>query len=114
MDVVAAPAIRFEGMGKGSELWGMTQAYFTVAIPGHHARETAVMLNDPAARMIAEASGQPDSEQLQARAAVAAGTYWLQHLVNTGGDVSSAITVSADFLRRNPDVMDAILAALAP
>lgn len=42
--------IRFEGFTPGTEIWGVTQANFLVRPSGAHGKETAVQLNDPAAR----------------------------------------------------------------
>lgn len=55
--------VRFEGMGVGTEIWGATQANFLVLVPPQHAKEAAVLLNDPAAKQLASAQWAPDQSR---------------------------------------------------
>ena len=58
--------IVFEGITRGSELLGATQASFSVDRPRRHAKETSVLLNDPAAAYLASESGLPNDDAFKA------------------------------------------------
>jgi hypothetical protein len=98
--------VRFEGMSVGTELWGMTQANFLVSLPGRHAKEAAVLLNDAAAKLVAEAAGVDDTPQLRERLAMETGKYWLRHQLDAGASVESAVIVSSGLLREHPDLLE--------
>lgn len=98
--------VRFEGMGVGTEIWGMTQANFLISLPGRHAKETAVLLNDEAAKLVAEGAGVPDSIALRQLLAIEAGAYWLQHQLDAGLPIESSVIVSSGLLREHPDLFE--------
>jgi hypothetical protein len=105
--------IRFEGFTPGTDIWGTTQANFLIRIDGLHARETAVQLNDPAAKMIAEAAGGEDSPEFRERAAQVAGQAILEDLVSRGAPVASTIVASRGYFEENPGLLDRVKAALS-
>jgi hypothetical protein len=116
MTAVVEPAavIRFEGFTPGTEIWGGTQANFLVQLPGRNAKESAVLLIDPAAKFLAESSGREDSEEFRQEAARAVGEAVLPTLAKPGVSLDSVIMVSRAYLEERPAVLEAALAALRP
>lgn len=112
-NATADDRVRFEGMGVGTELWGMTQANFLVSLPGRHAKETAVLLNDEAAKLVAEGAGMADSDEMRARLAMETGSYWLRHQLDAGAPIESAVIVSSGLLREHPDLFEHLKRAVA-
>ena len=104
--------VRFEGMGVGTEIWGATQANFLVSIPPHHAKEAAVLLNDPAAKQLAAAVGVEDNDEFRAEAARAVGALYLEDRLSAGKPIESVTTLSYAFFSERPDLFDAAQAAL--
>jgi hypothetical protein len=94
--------VTFEGMGTGTELWGGTQANFLVYRPGHHEKEAAVVLNDPAAAYLAGLLGREDDEAFRAEAARRVGLWWLGRLVSQGRHVDSVVVLSRALLEGEP------------
>ncbi|MBK6560974.1 hypothetical protein [Candidatus Amarobacter glycogenicus] len=105
--------IRFEGFTPGTEIWGVTQANFLVRPSGAHGKETAVQLNDPAARMLAEATGNVDSAEFRERAAQAAGEAILTDVAARGASPESIIVASNGYFADFPDLLERVKAALA-
>jgi hypothetical protein len=104
-------AIHYQGPGLATETWGFTQANFLVAIPGRAAKESAILLNDPAARQLAQELGIDDSPEAREALARAAGEAWLPSLAH-GGKIESLVTISVAFLNNHPDVVEAIKKAM--
>ena len=104
--------VRFEGMGVGTEIWGATQANFLVLMPPHHAKEAAVLLNDPAAKQLASALGLEDSAEFRADAARAVGQLYLEDRLAAGKPIESVTTLSHAFFNERPDLFEAAQAAL--
>ena len=113
MATEAAPEIRFEGYSPGTEIWGSTQADFLVQSSGQHAKEAAILLNDPAAKMLAEASGREDTPEFREEAARVAGQVVLEELVGRTVSLDSIITVSKWYFELNPGALERVKAALA-
>jgi hypothetical protein len=105
-------AVRFEGFSAGTELWGSTQANFLVSVPGHHAKEVAVLLNDPAAKALAEAAGREDTPELREEAARAVGEAVLAEALQERRPLDSVVTVSNWFLQSHPGVLERVRSAL--
>ncbi|MGE0598431.1 MAG: hypothetical protein AB7J35_01225 [Dehalococcoidia bacterium] len=106
-------AIRFEGYSPGTEIWGATQANFLVSAPGHHAKEAAVLLNLPAAAMLAADLGKDDSPEFREAAARAVGYAALTDILARGAHFDSALIGSRAYLEEHPSVLSAARAALA-
>jgi len=106
-------AVRFEGFSIGTEIWGSTQANFLVRLPGRNAREAAVLLNDPTAALLAEATGNTDSPEFRQRAARIAGELTLQEAVERRGEVDAVIMLSRAYLEQRPGLFGQVQAALA-
>ncbi|MFN8617350.1 MAG: hypothetical protein U0837_09645 [Dehalococcoidia bacterium] len=104
--------VRFEGMGVGTEIWGATQANFLVLVPPQHAKEAAVLLNDPAAKQLASALGVEDGEAFRAEAARALGELYLEDRLRAGKPIESVTTLSHAFFAERPDLFEAAQAAL--
>lgn len=102
--------VRYEGTGSGAhEIWGGTQANFLVAggtLPA--AREVAVMLNDPAAAMLADAAGVENTAEFRADAAMRIGEAAIRAQHARMGRVDSQITVSRMTLEAQPELIDAV------
>lgn len=110
----SAGDVRFESLSVGTEIWGATQSNFLVSLPGRHAKEAAILLNDPAAKILAEATGQENTEEFRAAAARTAGEIILRDRLETGRTIESIISVSKMFFEDEPRIADAIKAALQP
>ena len=104
-------AIRFEGYSPGTEIWGATQANFLVSTPGQHSKEAAVLLNDPAAAMLANELGRDDTPEFREAAARAVGYAALTDIVTRGAHFDSALIVSRAYLEEHPAVLGAARAA---
>lgn len=103
----------YQGPGIATETWGFTQANFLVALPGRSDKESAILLNDPAARMLAEELGIEDSQENRERLARAAGEAWIPTLAATDTSIDSLITISVAFLNKHPEVLAGIKQAMA-
>ncbi len=114
MTAVTEPTenIRFEGYTVGTEIWGATQANFLIAMEGRHAKEAAILLNDPAAKYLAEVLGAEDSEEFRQAAARAVGQAVLREALANGRPFSSITTVSRTYFDEHPGVLEAVRAAL--
>lgn len=114
MTVVTEPAalIRFEGYSPGTELWGSTQANFLIQLPGRNAKECAVLLNDPAARLLAGAAGREDTPEFREVAARVVGQAILDDVVARGGPLESIVMASIAYFESNPAVLARAEAAL--
>ncbi len=105
-------AIRYEGQGVGTEIWGCTQANFLVAAPGQHAREVAVLLNDAAASYLAAELGATNDEEFRAVAVRHVGEWWLARKVAEGGHLDSVVMLSRAALEASPPLLAALKKAL--
>jgi hypothetical protein len=104
--------IRYTGAGSGAhEIWGGTQANFLVATPGWPgAREVAVMLNDPAAALLAESAGVENSDEFRHEAATRVGEAAIRERFLRLGRVDAVVTVSQATLEDHPELIDAMRA----
>jgi hypothetical protein len=102
--------IRYEGIGSGAhEIFGATQANFLVAGgPWPGAREIAVMLNDPAAGMLAEVSGAENTDEFRVEAARKVGEAAIRERFRRLGSVDSVIVVSRATLEAQPELVDPV------
>lgn len=100
--------VSFEGYGEAPEIWGSMQANFLVTQHGHHAQETAVLLNDPAAAFLAEVLGQKDDDTFRRQAARHVGQLWLEKLVNEGTHLAPAVSISRGALEAAPDFIERV------
>lgn len=105
--------LRFESLSAGTDIWGATQSNFLVALPGRHAKEAAILLNDPAAKLLAEAAGAENTEEFRAEAARVAGEVILRVRMESGWPIESIISVSRKFLEDEPEIAEQIKVALA-
>ena len=105
--------VRYEGGSPGTEIWGMTQANFLVAMPGRHAKESAVNLTDKAALWLANELGVPDSKEFRQDAARQIGTAFFSSVVERGLPLESIVLVAEGFLEDHPELV-AGLRATAP
>jgi hypothetical protein len=101
--------IGYEGAGSGAhEIWGGTQANFLVAGgPWPGAREIAVMLNDPAAAMLAEGVGAENTDEFRAEAARRVGEAALRERFGRLGTIDSVVVISRATLEERPELMEA-------
>jgi len=98
--------VRYEGAGVSTEIWAMTQGNFMVMIPGHHAKEAAIALNDAAAKYLAEQLGREDTPENRQALARDAGAYILKKRALAGGHIDSVTTVSVALLSQHPELVD--------
>lgn len=109
----SSPAIvRYEGSSPGTEIWGYTQANFLVAVPGRHAKESAILLNEPAARYMMAELGLDDSTETRETLARLVGEAWYPGAIERGGDIESIVTVSRAFLVEHPEILASVRKAL--
>jgi hypothetical protein len=106
--------VRYEGGSVGTEIWGMTQANFLVAIPGRHAKEAAINLTDAAANALAAELGQENTVEFRQRMAREAGLAYLEPLAEADGHVDSQIVISEGFLDEHPEVLDRLRTSNPP
>ncbi|MEO9256085.1 MAG: hypothetical protein ABI305_11120 [Tepidiformaceae bacterium] len=99
-------SVRYEGTAVATELWGMTQANFSVRIPGRRAKEVGVMLNDPAARFLATELGQEDTREFRVAASRHAGAYLLEKLLRAGLYIDGSVDLSERTLAAHPDILE--------
>lgn len=105
--------LRFESLSVGTELWGATQSNFLVSLPGRHAKEVAILINDPAAKLLAEATGAENTGEFRAQAARVSGEVILRDRMDTGRPIESIISVSRLFFEDEPQIADRIKVALS-
>jgi hypothetical protein len=109
--MVTAPGadlvIRYEGPGvEAEDIWGMTQANFTVARRGYPAKETAVMLAESAARQLAAKLGVPDTPEFRESAARHLGEAWIRRNFADRGHIDAILTVSRGTLTEHPELAE--------
>ena len=105
--------IRYLGPGEGGELWGGTQAGFILDWPGRPAREVAILLQDAAAAVLAQAASADGDAEFRAAAARAVGRAWLEAQVERQGRVDPVIVISAATLTERPELV-AVARTLGP
>jgi hypothetical protein len=84
-----------------------------VAIPGRNAKESAILMNEPAGKFLVAELGLEDSTEVREALARALGEAWYPVMLARGGDVESIVTVSRGFLDNHPEVIEAVRKALA-
>ena len=106
MTILSEPAVevRYQGGSAGGELWGMTQGDFAISAPGRNLREVAVLLNDPAAQLLATELGLEDTPLFRQEAVRQVGQIWLEQLEKSG-PVDPQIFVSVGLLREHPEII---------
>jgi len=106
MTTLSEPAVevRYQGGSAGGELWGMTQGDFAISAPGRNEHEVAVLLNDPAAQMLAAELGVEDTPAFRQEAVRQVGQVWLEQLEKSG-PVDPQIFVSVGLLREHPEIV---------
>ena len=100
--------IRYDGISPGAGIWGYTQANFLVAVPGRNAKESAILMNEPAGKYLIAESGLGDTPVNREAVLKAIGQAWYPVLVASGGDIPSIVTVSRAFLDDHPEVVEAV------
>ena len=98
--------VQFEGIAEGSEVLGATQANFVVYRSGQHAKETSVLLNDPAATYLAGLLGMDDGVPFRASAARHVGQLWLEAAVEAGHHIESIVFLSKGSLESHPALVE--------
>ncbi len=101
--------VQYEGPGVGSELWGGVQGNFLVSWPHHHAREIAVLLNDPALAYLLGRTGGEDSPEFREGAARHVGDLWLQKLLKEGHPIPPVVVLSRASLEAAGPFVDSII-----
>lgn len=95
--------ITFLGLTDGAEVLGATQADFAVDPPNGHTKELSVLLNSPAAALLAERFGQEDTEEFRERAAAVAGEAWIRRCIARRRPLDSVTILSRAILEREPE-----------
>ena len=111
--VMEASDVQFQGFSPGTEIWGVTQANFLIKVPDRHEKEAAILLNDPAAKMLADASGHENTPEFREDAARTAGGIVFRAVVENDRNVDSIVMVSNAFFEQNPALLEQIKAALS-
>ena len=111
--VMETGEVRFEGFSAGTEIWGSTQANYLVKLPGRHAKEAAILLNDPTAKALAEALGRENTQEFREEAARLAGGIIFRDVLERGRQVDSIIMASNAYFEQNPELLIALKAALS-
>jgi hypothetical protein len=104
--------LRYQGPGYATEIWGVTQANFIIAIPGRNARELAVNVGPPVTTYMAEKAGREDTPEFRDAAAGALGECRLRQLYARGHQIDAIETITADLLEREPELLDCALKKL--
>lgn len=97
--------VQYQGGSAGGELWGMTQGDFTLSERGRNHKEVAVLLNDPAAQMLASQLGQENTPEFRQEAVHHVGQFWLEQL-GARGAVDPQVFVSVGLLNEHPEIVD--------
>ena len=113
MTTATESEVRYEGSAPGTEIWGMTQANFLVAVPGRHAKESATALTDAAAASLASELGRENTVEFRQIAAREVGFAYLEQLVTAAAYIPSLITVSVGFLEEHPEAVQRVKEATA-
>lgn len=101
----ATVEVRYQGGSAGGELWGMTQGDFILSAAGRNQREVAVLLNDPAAQLLAGQLGKEDTPAFRQEAVHQVGLFLLAQLERQGS-VDPQIFVSVGLLNENPEIVE--------
>lgn len=105
--VGGSPEVRYEGPTEGGELWGGTQANFMVVRAGPD-KESAVILNDAAAGLIAGHLGVENTPEWRELAARAAGEVWIGQALAGNRHVDSLRLLSCAALEADPGLLTGI------
>lgn len=100
--------VRYDGISPGASIWGYTQGNFLVAVPGRNAKESAILMNEPAGKYLIAESALDDTPENREMLLKAIGEAWYPVLVEAGGDIPSIVTVSRAFLDDHPEVVEAV------
>ena len=100
--------VRFEGFGVGDEIIGGIEANFLVVLPGEHAREVAVAVNDPALDFLVEMLGQEKTETARHEAAQLVGQLWIESLAHGGKRIDPVIFLSRSRMEMTPGFLDEV------
>lgn len=104
--------LSYQGPGYATEIWGVIQANFMVAIRGESLREMAVQVGPPVAVYVAGQAGREDTPQLRDEITRALGECRINQLHSRGHQIDSVETISMDLLSREPEILACALAAL--
>ncbi len=114
MTAVMEPSdVRFAGYTEGTEIWGSTQANFVLRMPGRNAKEAAILLNDPTAKLLAEALGRENTQEFREEAARIAGALVFRDILEHGQQMDSLVMVSNAYFEQHPDLLEKLKAALS-
>ncbi len=105
--------ISYQGAGYATEIWGVIQANFMIAVPGDAAHEMAVNVGPPVAEFVIQQAGREDTPELRDLVARALGECRLSQLHGRGHQIDSVETVSRDLLDREPELLACALGKLA-
>lgn len=97
--------IQYEGAGAGTEIWGMTQANYLVAVPGGAAREVAVMVNDAAGAFLAERYQQENSPEFRKDLSRVVGRLWIEAFHEHHGHVGPLLVISRATFGEQPGLL---------
>ena len=86
--------IQYEGAGSGTDIWGMTQANYLVAVPGGAAREVAVMVNDAASAFLAERYEEPANPEFRRNLVRVVGRLWIAAFHEHHGHLPPLLVIS--------------------
>ena len=100
--------IEFEGFTPGADVFGATQANFSIDRPGIHAKELSILLNSPAAAYLAETLGRENTPAFHEEAARVAGAAWVRRLLDAGHRPESVIFLSRSTLDGAPDFVESL------
>jgi len=97
----------YEGPGSGAELMGASQANFIVLEPGAD-KEVAVLLNDPAAALLAEQLGVEATSEWREAATREAGLAVIRHHIARGDHLDSVIMISTATFAEHPELVGVV------
>lgn len=105
--------LSYQGPGFATEIWGVLQANFMIAIRGESLREMAVNVGPPVAAFVVEQSGHEDTPEFRDEIVRALGECRINYLHAHGHQIDAVETISMDLLTREPDLLACALAELA-
>ncbi|MBN9494319.1 hypothetical protein J0H33_13400 [bacterium] len=104
--------LTYQGPGYATEIWGVIQANFMLAIRGESLREMAVNVGPPVAAFVAAQAGREDTPAFRDEIARALGQCRVNQLHARGHQIDSVETISMDLLNREPELLACALAEL--
>ncbi|MCC7362886.1 MAG: hypothetical protein IT303_00820 [Dehalococcoidia bacterium] len=98
--------VRYEGVGSaGMEIMGSVMGYFSVTLPGQHAKEIAVFVNEPALEMLAADREEASLPGFNDAVVRAVGLACIEQFLAAEKHIPTSIVISRATLQAHPDLI---------